>query len=110
MAMLRFFRMPKHQQYEYKPRYWDPKKEELQERLKRAEDRKGNSAEAVKSRIAGGFKRGYASDMRLRKKQVMRSNAILLGIIVALVLLSILFLTVYLPKIVETIDSSGGQI
>jgi hypothetical protein len=41
MALLRFFRVPKHQQYDYKPRFWDPKKEELQERLDRIEKIQG---------------------------------------------------------------------
>ena len=107
MALLRFFKVPKHQQYEYKPRFWDPKKEELEDRLKRIEEMQGKGPEAIKARLSGGFRRGYARDTSSRKKQVMRSNLILLTIIVALVILSYLILAVYLPKMVHVLDSSG---
>lgn len=105
MALLKFFKLPKNQQYDYKPRYWDPDKEELQKRIREAEERKGSSAEAVRGRLAaGGFKRGYSADNRLRQRQVLRSNLILVGIIVLLILLSYLFLTMYLPEIVESLQ------
>ena len=107
MALLRFFKRPKHQQYEYKPRYWDPKKEELEERLKQIEDMQGNDTEAVKARLSSGLRRGYVKDQSIRKTQVMRSNMMLLIIIVALVLVSYLVLTVYLPKMVQMMDASG---
>ena len=107
MALLRFFKRPKHQQYEYKPRYWDPKKEELEERLKQIEEMQGNDAEAVKARLSSGLRRGYVKDQSIRETQVMRSNMMLLIIIVALVLVSYLVLTVYLPKMVQMMDASG---
>ena len=47
MAVFRFLKLPKHQKYDYIPRYWDPQKEELDERLKRIEDIKSGDAEAV---------------------------------------------------------------
>ncbi len=108
MALLRFFKRPKHQQYEYKPRFWDPKKEELAERLKQIEDMQGDGAEALKARLSSGLRRGYAKDQSIRKTQGMRSNMMLLIIIVALVLVSYLVLTVYLPKMVEMMDASGA--
>lgn len=108
MAVLRFFRVPKHQQYDYKPRYWDPKKEELEERLKEIEDRKGNDPQAIKARLAGGgFRRGFQTDGHYRKRQVMRSNFILLFIVVALILFSYLFISVYLPRIVNVLETGG---
>ena len=108
MAFLRFFKMPKHQQYEYKPRFWDPKKEELQERLKQIEDMKSGGTEGAKARISGGFRRGYGGSSAGRRKQVMRSNMTLLGIIAVLLLLSYLFISVYLPRIATAIESGGG--
>lgn len=108
MAVLRFFRVPKHQQYDYKPRYWDPKKEELEERLKQIEERKGNDAQAIKARLSGGgFRRGYQADDRYRKRQVLRSNAVLLVIVIALVLFSYIFLSVYLPRIINVLETNG---
>ena len=107
MALLRFFRVPKHQQYDYKPRYWDPKKEDLQERLEQIEQMKGRNPEAVKARLSGGFRRGFEANSSARKGQVLRSNLVLLAIVVLLVGFSYMFLTVYLPEIVNMVESKG---
>ena len=107
MALLRFFKVPKHQRYEYKPRYWDQQKEELQERMDRVKRIQGDGADAMKARISSGLKRGYRGDQRLRKQRAMRSNMLLIGVIAVLVLLSYMALTIYLPGIVESIESSG---
>ncbi|HQU58794.1 MAG: hypothetical protein KDD02_04760 [Phaeodactylibacter sp.] len=110
MALIKIFKVPKHQQYSYKPRYWDPQKEELHKRLKEVEERKGKSLDAVRARLeSGGMRRGYTADTGQRQRQVLRSNLILVGIIVLLVLLSYLFLTIYLPEIAESV-SGGGEI
>ena len=109
MAVLRFFRIPKHQQYDYKPRYWDPKKEELEDRLKEIKERSGSVPQAIKARLSGGgFRRGYQADSRYRQRHVMRSNMILLGIVVVLIIFSYLFLSVYLPRIVNVLET-GAQ-
>ena len=108
MAVLRFFKTPKHQQYQYKPRFWDPKKEELEERMKQIEAAKEGDVEAMKARLAATFRKGYSNDTHLRKRQVMRSNLILLGIIVLLIILSYLFIIVYLPQIADRVGSGGG--
>ena len=110
MALLRFFRVPRHQQYEYKPRYWDPRKEELEERLKRVEKIQQRDAEAVKARLSGGFRRGFEAGGRTSHRgQVLRSNLILLGIIVILLLLSYLLLTVYLPEVVNFLEPASEE-
>lgn len=109
MALLRFFRVPKHQRYEYKPRYWDPQKEELQERLDRINQIQGEGTEAMKARISSGLKRGYRGDQRLRKQRAMRSNLILIGVIVLLVLLAYAMLTIYLPGLVESIEGAPAE-
>ncbi len=99
MALLRFYKLPKHQKYEYKPRFWDPKKEEMEERLRQIDAVKEGDTEAIKARLSANFRKGYANDTRFRSRQVMRSNLLLLGIIAILVVLSYLFIAVYLPKI-----------
>lgn len=105
MALLRFFNLPKHQQYDYKPRFWDPKKEELEERLNRLNKIQEGGAAGARARISGGFRRGYSLDSKVRSRQVRRSNLILIGIVVALVVLSYLMLSVYLPQIVEALET-----
>lgn len=104
MAIFRFFKPPQHQQYDYKPRYWDPKEEELQERLNRIERVKEGDPEAIKARLSGSFRRGFEQGQaRFRKQQAMRSNLVLLGVLVALLFLSYLFITVYLPDIAASV-------
>jgi hypothetical protein len=100
----RLTKLPKNRQYNYHPRYWNPKKEELEERLKKAELRKKGDAEAIKERISSGFKRGYKTDASFRRQRVMRSNMTLIAIIVLLLLLAYYGLGVYLPKILEALN------
>jgi len=105
MAFIRFSKLPRHQQYQYKPRFWNPEKEDLEERLKQAEELKKGNADSVKARLSGSFRRGYqkAEDARFRQRQVKRSNLVLLGVITLLVLFSYLFISVYLPEIAAAI-------
>jgi hypothetical protein len=106
MAVFRFLKLPKHQKYEYIPRYWDPQKEELEDRLKRIEGIKSGDAEAVKARLSGGFRRGYqqGGNARFRKQQAKRSNLILLVVIAALIFLTYMFISVYLPEIAASLS------
>jgi len=103
MALFSFFKAPKHQQFSYKPRFYDPQKERIQQILQSA---KGGSdkAELAKSRISGTFQRragGYGST---RSQSSKRSNLLLLGIIVLLFALSYILLTVYLPRFIHQIE------
>lgn len=107
MALFKFFKVPKHQRYDYKPRYYDPKKEELEQRLKHIKDSKNGSVEAAKARIANRMRRGYSSNYQSKRQQLLRSNMILLGTILFLLLLSYMFITKYLPRIVQALDSSS---
>ena len=107
MAFLKFFRVPKHQKYDYKPRFWNPKKEALEDRLAQIKSIKEGGVEAAKSRISGGFKRGYATNYQAKRQQIMRSNLMLLGIIALLLIMSYLFITKYLPKIATALEGSG---
>ena len=109
MALFRMFKVPKHQRYEYKPRYWNPEKEDLQERLKRVEEIKNQdlNPESVKRRISGSFKsgRGWDPGARTARNQALRrSNIRLLLWIVALFYLAYLILTVYLPRLIELVE------
>ena len=103
MAFIKAFRTPKNQKFEYKPRYWDPKKEEWEERKKELMqlENKDNSPEAMKLRIAKGMKRAGRANPEYRAKLVKRSNYLLLGIIMLLLLLTYLAITIYLPSVLE---------
>lgn len=103
MALFNFFKTPQNQRFQYRPQHWDPEKEKRKQRLEYLESIKGDSAEAVKNRLQGGFKRGLVSDSEVRSRMVARSNKLLLLIIVILICLSYVFLTVYLPDILEVL-------
>ncbi len=107
MAILgRFFKLPGHQKFQYKPRYWDPDKEDLERRVKAAEEKNSASVDGMKSRIAEGL-RNREQKLFQRKeysKQVFRSNMMLLVILIILVALTYLLIQVYLPRIVEMME------
>ncbi len=104
MALLKFFRVPKHQQFTYKPRYWDPKKEELDERMQRIKDMQERGVEASKARISGSFRKGYKGNHQYRKSQVRRSNLMLFIVIAILIFITYLFLKDLVPDIAKAIE------
>jgi hypothetical protein len=104
MPVFRFLKLPKNQSFGFKPRYWDPEKEALEERLKEIEQRQKGGPDAMKSRISRGFRSGYGQDKSLRSRLVYRSNIRLLIIIAVLAFLAYYFLMAYLPAIVEALE------
>lgn len=100
MGVFNFFRRPQHQKFDYKPRFYDPAKEEREARL--AKYRSKDPAAGVKSRISSGFRRrsarGYGGvDAR-------RSNMRLIAILVVLIFLTYYFIQKYLPQIVDLVE------
>ncbi|MDD2491718.1 MAG: hypothetical protein PHV12_05945 [Bacteroidales bacterium] len=51
MALFNFFNVPKHKSFNYQPRYYDPKKEELEGRVKAAQG--NNDVHIIGSHIRG---------------------------------------------------------
>ncbi|MEL6836734.1 MAG: hypothetical protein AAFP77_27275 [Bacteroidota bacterium] len=95
------FRVPKHQKFDYKPMYYDPQKEELQERLKELRELQQDDIDGTKARISSGMRSTWNSDKEYRRKQVMRSNLILVGLVIMLLVLGYLLLNVYLPELTQ---------
>lgn len=105
MALLRFSKLPKHRQYEYKPRYWDPEKEDLDQRLRRAEARKQDDEGARRERIKSGLRRGgYTRDNSAMRQQVVRTNLRLVAIMAVLFFAAYMVLTQYLPRWLSLLD------
>ena len=98
---MRFFKtkVPKHQRFEYTPRFYDPKKEDLQNRVAAAQGMSGRDTEAMKGRISTSLRRGRNNHPKLRSGTVYRSNMLLLAIIVVLVVILFTAVNVYLPQI-----------
>lgn len=106
MFKFRMSRLPKHKTYNYIPRHWDAAKEDLEERLKRVEERKKGNTEALKAGISGGLRRkGFVKDQSFRRKQVLSSNMRLVAILILLGGGAYYFLTVYLPKLLAVLGS-----
>lgn len=92
--------------FDYKPRFYDQKREEFQERLKKAEELTGDNPEALKARIRRNLQRKstYLTDRKVRQRQVLKSNLLLLVIIVVLIALTIAAIEIYLPRIVQIFE------
>ena len=103
---IRGFRLPKNQQFNYKPRYWDPKEEEKEERRQRLKMLEEGGVEAMKERISSRFKRGGSGAVTgsYRSRQVARSNFVLIAVIAALLFLCYLLVVVYLPRLDEMLS------
>jgi hypothetical protein len=86
MALPRFFRTYKHKQFTYLPRYYDPIKERLQERIKQIEASQGKSEGGPKPGTylqRGAFKRHHIE----RNKKAERWSTVRLVIIIVVLLL-----------------------
>lgn len=112
MAKIRFFfRVPAHQKFEYKPRYYNPEKEELEKILRRAESADSLDPEDIKQRMKGEFQRRRSkasrrgvTDFGYRKRQLRQSNLRLLAILVGILFVSIYFAMRYLPKLIQWLN------
>lgn len=91
-----FTKAPKHQRFNYIPRYYDPSKEEMKERVERIQREidqergsKPKTTEGYKSRIAGSFQ---AARRRSKPTQEKQSVLMRFGIILFMVVFLIAFL------------------
>ena len=103
MALFSFFRTPKHQRFEYKPRFYDPQKEKLEQIIKQAKGEGVSDTDLAKSRISSAFKRRTKSHAST-KEAMRKSNILLLAIIVILFGLTYVLLTVYLPEFINLFE------
>jgi len=101
---LRIFSTPRHQRFEYKPRYWDPDKEERRKRLEHVEllKERGN-VESMKARISSGLKRGGRRDATYRAKMVKQANIRLFVVLVSVILISLVLIWIFLPGLISAI-------
>jgi hypothetical protein len=80
MRLPTIFKIPRHQVFEFKPRYWNPEKEEFEARVERAKrevgkgtviDQEGNYVPNIKGQM-----RGYMSSkfQTTRRKESQKAN------------------------------------
>lgn len=108
MGLFDFLRPIKPVPFNYQPRFYDPKREALRERRKKAEELVGSDPEALKARIHNSFRRqsSYMIDKSYRQRYLLRSNLLLLVIIVVLIALVLVALEIYLPKLEQFLQST----
>lgn len=92
MSLFGFNKRPIYRKFEYIPRYYDPAKEELEERLKKYEGVTDKS-ELAKSKIKSGLRSKYRVDAEYQSKVKSASNKKLFIIIGLLSIISYWVLT-----------------
>jgi len=86
MGIPRFIKLPGHKRFEYTPRYWDPEKEEREERIRQIRQEMGIQLASDPNRTT--IKRGSFRQARQKAKvKATRSSNIRLVIILAVLLL-----------------------
>ena len=81
------FRLPRNQQFNYKPRFWEQEKEELEQRVKQMQGDDNATPEEIKERISMRFKNrtAYSGEtIGYRQSQIKKSNYTLLASVFAL--------------------------
>ena len=90
MGIPRFIKLPGYKRFEYSPRYWDPEKEEREERIRQIKQEMGIEVHSDPNRTT--IKRGSFRQARQKVKvKATRSSNIRLAIILA-----VLFVLAYL--------------
>ncbi|HNQ37323.1 MAG: hypothetical protein KA780_00935 [Prolixibacteraceae bacterium] len=92
---LKFFSLPKPRQFDFKPRYYDPDKEEREERERRIREELGlagtqpgkGDQEGYRPHIRGQFRKAMLRNSRVSPDAVRQSNRRILIIIAILALL-----------------------
>lgn len=94
-----FFKVPLHQQFNYKPMHYDPQKEEMKNRIKELDELREGGLDGTKARISSGIRSGHLGDKDYRKILLLKSNITLVAVIVMLIVLTYFLLSVYLPEL-----------
>lgn len=106
--IFKFTKVPKPKPFGYKPRFYDPEKEERDNRIARAQRIRGDGPEGVKTRLKGSFRRNFNTEAAGRKEQMRRSNFRLILIIAVLVLLTYFILNSNLPGLTKWLGSGSS--
>jgi hypothetical protein len=84
-----FIKLPRHKRFEYTPRYWDPEKEEREERVRQIKREMGIEVPSIPGQTT--IRRGSFRQRQKQKVKATRASNIRL-----LVILAVLFIIAYL--------------
>lgn len=106
MSIFGMGKRPRHKNFDYKPRFYDKEGEELNQRLSPYKKGDGSDPNEVKSRLKGSFRKPIAGkyETDLFKRQVKRSNRVVLYITLILCAIVLYFLLVYMPSVVAMFE------
>lgn len=90
MGMIKFNKTPRHKKFDYIPRFYDPKKEEINNLVNAYED--PTNADSVKQRIKAGLRNKYRGDSTYQRKHERSANIRLVSIIFVLFVVTYLLL------------------
>ena len=103
-----FRKQLKPNRFEYKPRFYDERKERLQQKIEKQQRIAAGDGEAIKNSISEAYSRArkghkhtgsdYFQTRRIRREQTRRSNIILITVMIALFFLAWFVIDVYLPR------------
>ena len=89
------------QRFQYKPRYYDPDKEALQERLSLKAKVKAGDKAAIKQQMRNSMRR--KKDRQLASDYIAKSNVTIMAVFAILLVLSVIALNSYLPEFLEVV-------
>lgn len=105
MGLIKFNKTPKHKKFDYIPRYYDPKKEELEQLVNAYED--PSNADSAKRRIKAGLRNKYRGDSTYQRKHERSANIRLISIIFILFVLT--YLLLQSDSILKMMESFLGE-
>jgi len=90
MGIPRFIKLPSHKRFEYTPRYWDPEKEEREERIRQIKREAGIEVPSDPNRTT--IKRGSFRQVHQKTKVRATRNSNIRLVVILLVLLFLAYL------------------
>lgn len=105
MSLFRFTKLPKAKTFQYTPRYYDPVREEMEERARERSLRQQNSKDGSRLRIRAGFRRRYPGDNPYAHQVRNQQNRRLVLVVVLLLFSFYLLLTELLPFWISLIEN-----
>jgi hypothetical protein len=96
---MNMFRTPKHQKFIYHPRYYDPEKEELMERIRSARGDQDSDIDNMKARIGKNYQSRYQRRKESARKTIRNTNVRVFVIFLVLLIFTYFLLVEFMPVI-----------
>jgi hypothetical protein len=86
MGIPRMFKLPKHKSFNYVPRYYDPEKEEMEERRKKLAMERGQDISNIDYVPGGALRHGAMRGFFQKKEKINIQSPLRVAIILAILL------------------------